>query len=231
MGVATFLLDGFTGRDIASVAADQSQLGVLTMINDAYRALDLLAKHPRIDVTRIGLMGFSRGGTIALYSSLKRFQRTYGSQEAEFALYLTFYAPCFRTYVDDTETVDRPIRLFHGTADDNAPIESCRSYVKRLQSAGKDVALNEYVGAHHAFDFPGLPLTRFPTAQMAARRCVLFENSVGQMVNRDTQRPFTWNDACIERGGTVAYDGEAHAKAIEDVRATVAEVFGLDAVQ
>jgi dipeptidyl aminopeptidase/acylaminoacyl peptidase len=70
MGVATFLLDGFTGRGIESTTADQFQFGTLTMINDAYRALELLAKHPRIDLTRIGIFGGSRGGKVALYASL-----------------------------------------------------------------------------------------------------------------------------------------------------------------
>jgi hypothetical protein len=41
MGIAALLLDGFTPRGITTVGADQSQLGTLTMINDAYRALAL----------------------------------------------------------------------------------------------------------------------------------------------------------------------------------------------
>jgi hypothetical protein len=36
MGVAAFLLDMFTARDIVNVGSDQEQLGFLTMINDAY---------------------------------------------------------------------------------------------------------------------------------------------------------------------------------------------------
>src|SRR5215831_21308875 len=59
LGIATFMLDGFTGRGITTTVTNQAQLGQLTMINDAYRALELLAKHPRIDPARIGLMGFS----------------------------------------------------------------------------------------------------------------------------------------------------------------------------
>jgi dipeptidyl aminopeptidase/acylaminoacyl peptidase len=60
MGVATFVIDSFTARGIVNTFNDQSQLGRLAMMVDAYRALDLLAKHPRIDPARIALMGFSR---------------------------------------------------------------------------------------------------------------------------------------------------------------------------
>ncbi len=37
MGVGTFMLDGFIGRGITNADSDQSQLGNLTIIIDAYR--------------------------------------------------------------------------------------------------------------------------------------------------------------------------------------------------
>src|SRR4051794_28105092 len=57
MGIATFLIDGFTGRGLTSVSADQAKLGRLNFVLDTYRALGLLAKHPRADAGRIALMG------------------------------------------------------------------------------------------------------------------------------------------------------------------------------
>ena len=66
MGVSAFILDSFTGRGLTLVGPDQSQLGRLNLSLDAYRALEVLAKHPRVDPKRIVLMGFSRGGQATL---------------------------------------------------------------------------------------------------------------------------------------------------------------------
>jgi dienelactone hydrolase len=77
-GAVTLVLDSFTGRGIIMTAQDQSQLSSLAMIGDAYRALELLATHPRIDPARIAVMSFSKGGAVALYSAITRFQRMHG---------------------------------------------------------------------------------------------------------------------------------------------------------
>jgi dienelactone hydrolase len=71
MGIASLLLDSFSGRGLVSRSTDQALLGRLNMILDAYRAFDVLATHPRIDAARIAVIGFSRGGQSALYSSLR----------------------------------------------------------------------------------------------------------------------------------------------------------------
>ena len=49
IGLATFVTDSFTARGIQSTVADQALLGRLNMILDSYRALGVLAAHPRID--------------------------------------------------------------------------------------------------------------------------------------------------------------------------------------
>jgi dienelactone hydrolase len=231
IGVATFLLDSFTGRGIASTVDDQSRLGELTMINDAYRALELLAKDPRIDSTRIGILGGSRGGVVALYASLTRFQRMHAPSGTAFAVYLSFYPPCSKTYIDDSEVVDRPIRLFHGTADDIAPIGQCRSYVERLRHAGKDVELTEYVGAQHGFDNPGVPLRRVVEGQPGVSPCALDESPVGRIVNRDTGLPFTRDDQCLKGRRTVGFDAGALAQATVAVKAILQRVFRLESVR
>lgn len=223
IGIATFVLDGFAGRGIVDVVTDQRQLGMLTMINDAYRVLELLAKHPRIDPSRIGLMGFSRGGLVALYASLKRFKRMHAPSDIEFAAYIAFYAPCYITFIDDGEVSDKPIRLFHGLADDYVPIGPCQEYVKRLQKAGKDVQLIEYPDAYHAFDFTAIKAPiRMPEAQ-TARNCRREENPVGRIINPETKQP----EPCVERGATVAYNAQAHTESLKAVKEFLMVTFKL----
>jgi len=231
LGIATLMVDSFTERGIANTVGAQDQLSELAVIIDAYRALELLAKHPRIDPARIGLLGNSRGAVSALYASLTRFHRMYAPPEAKFAVYLSFYPPCSKTYIDDTAVVDRPIRLFNGTADDIAPIGQCLSYVKRLQQAGNDAQLTEYAGAYHGFDNPSttqLTRVRLGGSDATRRGCDLYEQPAGRIMNRETGLPFTRNDDCLKGIGTLLYDTRAHAKAVEDVKALVQRVFKLE---
>ena len=226
LGVATFTIDGFTGRGISSTAADQEQLGTLTMINDAYRALDILAKHPRVDAQRVGILGGSRGGRIALYASLKRFQRFYGTPGLEFAVYLPFYAPCYTKFIGDEEVTAKPIRLFHGSADEAVPISACKAYVDRLRKRGADVQLTELANAHHLFDNPVQPLVKAANAQ-TFRHCHLEEKPQGQITNLDTGEPFTFDDGCLERGYTFGYDAQAHTQVLIEVREILKRLFHL----
>jgi dienelactone hydrolase len=227
IGIATLIVDSFTARKIVSTVNDQTQLGRLAMIVDSYRALELLAQHPRIDPTQIAIMGFSRGGQAVLYASLRRFQRMHGPTNAAFAAYLPFYPTCNTTFIDDTDVGDRPLRLFHGTADNYVAIGPCRAYVARLRAAGRDAQLTEYSGSHHAFD---VPLLKTPVVLQQApttRSCTLEENPVGQIINSQTKQPFTYSDPCVEKGPTVAYNAQATDEALKAVKDFLSVTFKL----
>ena len=227
MGIATFVLDSFTGRGISGTSADQDQLGRLAMIVDAYRALELLAQHPRLDPERIALMGFSRGGQSALYASVRRFQKMHGPQALEFAAYIPFYAACDTRFREDENVSGKPIRIHHGSADDYVPVAPCRSYVARLKAAGKDVVLTEYPGAHHAFDNPALEEPVRAERSQSTRNCALREDASGRVVNSKTGQLFNHKDACVQLGSTLAYNPEAHAASVKAVKEFLRATFRL----
>jgi len=219
MGIATFVLDAFTGRGLTSTSANQALLGRLAMTYDAYRALEILEKHPRIDSRRVALIGFSRGGQAALYAASKRFQRMHGPASGlDFAAYVPFYASCGTTFVDDENFSPKPIRMFHGAADNYVPVAPCREYVKRLKAKGVDVALTEYPGAHHAFDSRLLKTPVVAEKSQSTRSCQLAERQSGVIVNVKTGQAFTYADPCVELGPTVAYDEKGHAAAQKAVK-------------
>jgi dienelactone hydrolase len=210
MGISTFALDGFTGRGLTSVNTDQALLGRLAFTLDAYRALEMLAKHPRVDPARIGLMGFSRGGQGVLFASLKRFHQAWNKSGAEFAAYIPFYPDCMTGYISDTEIADKPVRIFHGTPDDYNPVTACKRYVERLRAAGRDVQLTEYPNAQHGFDNPlgtAAPLTA--KGAQTVRNCQIAEEPKGILINAVSKAPFTYKDACVETDPHVNYDAEA----------------------
>ncbi len=218
IGVAVLILDTFTGRGITQTITDQSQLSSFSMLLDAYKALELLSKHPRIDPARIAVMGFSKGGFAALYSSMKRFQKMWAPPGMEFSAYIPFYTRCDTPYIDDENISDHPIRFFHGAADDYVPVEPTKRYVERLKRAGKDVQLTVYEGARHSFDNPLNPaVLPFPEAILSSN-CRRAEKEPGNIINLDTGKPFTWNDACVTRGATVGYDRQAREEAIQAVK-------------
>lgn len=222
LGLATFMLDGFTGRGIVSTVGEQERLGGLSMLVDAYRVLDLLAKHPRIDPKRIGILGSSKGATPALFSVLRRFHRLHGPANAEFAAHFVFYPSCPTTFIDELDTLDHPIRIFHGSAD--AAVATCAPYAERLKKAGRDVEFMEFPGLHHAFAEP-VGRVVIPQGQ-SLKNCRAEERAGGALVNLATGQPFTREDACVSRE-PVTLEGNAAARVqtMASIRAVLARNF------
>jgi dienelactone hydrolase len=225
-GFATFVADSFTGRGITNTIADPTQLSPYAKMNDAFAALAVLAKHPRIDPDKIAIMGFSNGAVPSLYASMDRFQRAYASQGAGFAAYIGFYTPCNTAMIDDEKVSQKPIRLYHGVADDWVPIGPCRDYVARLKKAGANIDVVEYPGAYHLFDNQAIAGTvRNAQAPTEFRKCRFEERPQGVIINSDTGQPASLNDLCIERGTTMAYSAEATNAARKDVVEFLGKVF------
>jgi len=227
MGIATFAPDSFTGRGLRSVASNQAALGRLVQVFDAFRALEVLARNPRIDPARIAVMGWSRGGMAPLYASFRRFQKMHGTPGAAFAAYIPFYAPCNMRLREEEDVVDKPIRIFHGAADDLAPVAPCRAYVERLRKAGKDVQLTEYAGARHLFDDVDFQPPRYVAQIQTSRHCRLEEAADGVIVNSETHRPFSYQDACADRGSTLSYNDAAYKASIQAVTQFMRATFRL----
>ena len=112
LGVATFLVNSFAGRNIPRVCTGPHTISIASLLTDVYRARELLAAHPRVDPKQIALMGFSFGGRTALWASYLRFQGRYDPGPSRFAAYLAFYPTICHIKPVDEDRVDAvPIRL------------------------------------------------------------------------------------------------------------------------
>ncbi|MCC7429135.1 MAG: dienelactone hydrolase family protein [Alphaproteobacteria bacterium] len=128
---------------------------------DALGALAWLQAHPEVDPTRIALIGWSNGGSTALWSNDKNHL-----QEAEitrlngrfFRAAIAFYPGCTDPLRAASWRPQAPLLILIGAADDWTPAAPCESLAQRAAQAGQPVAIRLYPGAHHAFDHPSLPL-------------------------------------------------------------------------
>lgn len=226
MGYATLRLDSFGGRGIKQISTDQAAVSQFSQIYDTYRVVEVLGADPRVAADRVVVMGFSRGGTAALYGGLARFHELYGPASGAIAAYLPFYAACNFELTRGLETVAAPIRQFHGADDDWTSPAVCKSYVERLKTVGADVEMTVYEGARHAFD---ASLAYLPFRANDAQRsfdCMRIEGEGGVLLNRDTGKPFSYADACVTLGPTVQYNKAATAAAVAAVKTLLAAVVG-----
>ncbi len=150
MGIATFVVDSFNPRGFKSSAADQSLLQTAGSIADALKALEAVATIPEVDVNRIGVIGFSRGGNAAIVSSYSRVRSSILGKNSplKFALHIGFYSGCIRTGTTD----GAPLLLLEGGRDDYHSLKSCHAFVDIMKAKGANLTYVTYPDATHGFD-------------------------------------------------------------------------------
>jgi dienelactone hydrolase len=223
-GYGAFIVDSWSGRGLQNIATDVSRVSTMSRMYDLVGALDVLAKNPLVDPSRIAVIGFSHGSSAALYSSLERFAKLFSS-DVRFAAHISVYGWCGITLHGD-EAVTKPVLMLHGAADDWVPAAACREYASRLTKAGKNVRYIEYPDAHHGFDGPDVAQLMKLAQGLSLRRCRGAESDGGIVINVETKKPFGPSDLCLERGVTIHYNEAAMKKAHGDVLAFLKNVFG-----
>jgi dienelactone hydrolase len=224
-GYGTARIDSYTGRGLGQVSTNQAAFSQFAQVFDVYRLVEALSADPRIDRDKLVLMGFSRGGTTALFASLARFHELYGPKSGAIAAYLPFYAGCNFELHDGLRPVDAPIRAFHGGADNWTSSEACSQYVAALAENGADAVITVYPDVHHAFDSSIPQFLLAVDGAQSSFGCMRVEKD-GVLLNRDTGQPFSYADACVTYGPFVKSDAAAFSAAQESVAAFLAETIG-----
>jgi dienelactone hydrolase len=154
-GIATLEIDMWAARGLSGGAVGRPR-AVMETLPDAYGALKFLSAHPAIDASRIGIMGFSWGGVMAMLTATRKYAA--GAEPGQrFVAHAPFYPVCWvynrvpgYTFSDLTGA---PVLLQAGEADQYDNPDSCQQLVDSLGAADRpSVELTVYPGATHAWD-------------------------------------------------------------------------------
>lgn len=154
-GVAALVVDSFSGRGVRRTVADQSLVSAAQMEGDAFAALAWLRSDPRIDPSRIGVMGVSKGGGASLNAAIAVRQTWRGGFPHLFDLHVAI-CPGATAQHRDASTHGRPIFFMLAGRDDYTPAPLAVEYAERMRAAGnRRIKVKVYAGAHHGWESLG----------------------------------------------------------------------------
>ena len=218
MGIATFELKSFESRGVESTVGSQVEVTTAMMILDSYRALDSVSNHPKIDISKVAITGWSLGGGVSLLSGWLPLKNAIKSQN-NFAAHLPFYPPCiFQPEI--LEFVDAPIHILIGELDNWTPADACVNLVENLKKEDNNVKITVYKESHHSFDSK-LPI-QIAENGYRLEDCMFKMRQDGTILmnqfNIPVVYPFLQKIAlsfCAERGPTFGGNKEARKQAFD----------------
>ena len=167
-GFAIFAVDnrGTPGRDRKFQTAIRHEFGAIEL-KDQLTALDqLLAQYPQLDPDRIGIWGWSNGGSMTLYSMTHSERFRAGVAVAPVTNQVNYDSIYTERYMgllkddkegyemsDVTKSADKlhgSLLLVHGTSDDNVHFQNSIQMINALIMAGKPFRLMIYPNKTHS---------------------------------------------------------------------------------
>ncbi|WP_407541961.1 dienelactone hydrolase family protein (plasmid) [Deinococcus radiomollis] len=155
-GIATLEIDLWGARGLIGGAAGRPK-GVPETLPDAYGALKYLAGRPEIDPARIGILGFSWGGVVAMLTATSANTTKYLGDSLKFAGHAPFYPVCWvYNKVPGYEfgaLTGASVLIQAGELDTYDNPDTCPKLVANLpETARRFVSVKVYPGATHAFN-------------------------------------------------------------------------------
>jgi dienelactone hydrolase len=153
-GFVAALVDSFNPRGYSRICELQKRpiRESRERVQDAYAALQWLEKQEYVSKGRIGLLGWSNGGTGTLYA-MRSTQPLRGFRAA-----VAFYPGCRTLSRSKTPYAPyAPTLILTGEADDWTPAEYCVALARIAKKQDAPLEIVVYPGAHHAFDRLNLP--------------------------------------------------------------------------
>jgi dienelactone hydrolase len=159
-GYVVLLPDSFTPRDIGEVCTrkDRPVQPSRERTADAFGALAWLGSLPFVQPDRIGLLGWSHGGSTVLSTvDATGGPRAAGLRDA-FRTAVAFYPGCTTSLRDPGWRPRVSLHILIGRSDDWTPAAPCVALGERARSLGDSMEVVVFEGAYHSFDAPGIAL-------------------------------------------------------------------------
>ena len=153
MGIATMYLDNFSARGAKHTYTDQSKASIWSTYIDVFMALEYLSKDPKINIKKVGVSGYSRGGNLSIMAAEKRLRDILVSKDLYFAASQPRSAECGITgmFRNPTPVKETKIWYVHGLAEDYTLPGPCVDIMEKMQAKGADIRIDLREGWYHLF--------------------------------------------------------------------------------
>ena len=149
--IGIFEIDNFTSRGTENVHENQGKVSINAGELDALVAYDILDKHSRVNATKLGITGLSRGGTASYMAAEKKFSEAVIGKDKYFLASLPMAPDCFNMRFENPAPTKTKLLFLLGGADDYTPARFCVDYAEKLKKEGADVEVIVKDGWHHDF--------------------------------------------------------------------------------
>ena len=153
-GVAVLFVDNFNGRSVVSADEDQSQVSTYSFYIDAFMTLEYLSKDPRVNIKKVGITGWSRGGMNSLAIAETRIRDALVSKDLYFAASLPRSVECRQSgfFRNPQPIKETKILMVNGKIDDASHAHICEEYGEKMKANGADIKVTTKAGWGHGFE-------------------------------------------------------------------------------
>jgi len=198
-GIAVMFVDSFTGRNVISAGGDQAQVSTYSFYIDAFMTLEHLSKNPKINIKKVGITGWSRGGMNSLAIAEKRIRDALISKDLYFAASLPRAVECRQSgYFRNPQPIkETKIWMVNGEKDDASHAHICEEYGAKMKANGADIEVTTKKGWGHGFEANYKP--EYEADQEAWHECPDYYTEDDGMPNKDVKI----DASCITYGYTI----------------------------
>ena len=152
--MAVMFVDNFTGRNVISAGADQAQVSTYSFYIDAFMVLEYLSKDPKVNIKKVGITGWSRGGMNSLAIAEKRIRDALISKDLYYAASLPRSVECRQSgfFRNPQPIPETKILMVNGKIDDASHAHICEEYGEKMKANGADIEVITKGGWGHGFE-------------------------------------------------------------------------------